>query len=44
MKKHKMVLLGIDGMDFEYTKSILHKLPNIKKLSQIGVVAPFISC
>jgi predicted AlkP superfamily phosphohydrolase/phosphomutase len=41
MKKSKMVVLGIDGMDFDYTRSILHKLPNIKKLSETGLVAPF---
>ncbi len=41
MKKSKLVLLGIDGMDFDYTQSILHKLPNIKRLSEMGLVAPF---
>ena len=41
MKKFKLVLLGIDGMDFDYTWSILHKLPNIKRFSETGLVALF---
>lgn len=41
MKNPKLVLLGIDGMDFDYTQSILHKLPNIKRFSKTGVVSPF---
>lgn len=41
MKKSKLILLGVDGMDFDYTKSILHKLPNIQQLSKTGLVAPF---
>ena len=41
MKNTKIILLGIDGMDFDYTQSILHYLPNIKKLFDKGLGAPF---
>jgi len=41
MKKSKLVILGIDGMDFDHTQSILHKLPNIKRFSETGLIAPF---
>ena len=41
MKKRRLVLLGIDGMDFEYTNSILNKLPNIRRMLDEGLVKPF---
>ena len=41
MKKPRLVLLGIDGMDYDYTQSVLDHLPNIEKLSEIGLVKSF---
>lgn len=41
MKKGRLILLGIDGMDFEYTSRNLDKLPTIKNLSREGIVKPF---
>lgn len=41
MKKGRLILLGIDGMDFDYTSRNLDKLPTIKNLSQDGIVKPF---
>ena len=36
----RLILLGIDGMDFEYTKSILNKLPNLSRLDKAGIFRP----
>ena len=41
MSRSRVVVLGIDGMDFDYTSEMLNDLPNIQKLSKIGKVAPF---
>jgi len=41
MKERRLILLGIDGMDFDYAWSILDRLPNIRRLSEIGLVKPF---
>ena len=41
MKCNQVVVLGIDGMDFDYVSTILAELPNIRKLSKEGIVTPF---
>jgi predicted AlkP superfamily phosphohydrolase/phosphomutase len=41
MKKTRLILLGIDGMDFDYARSMITDLPNIKKLSETGIFSPF---
>lgn len=41
MSYPQVVVLGIDGMDFDYTASMLPELPNIQKLSQKGIITPF---
>ena len=41
MNRPRLILLGIDGMDFDFTWSILHKLPNIKRLLKTGLLKPF---
>ena len=41
MKNRRLTLLGIDGMDFDYTQEILDDLPNLKKLGKSGLFKPF---
>lgn len=41
MSYPQVVVLGIDGMDFDTTMAFLPDLPNIRKLSQEGIAAPF---
>jgi len=41
MKHSRVVILGIDGMDFDYVSNIQTQLPSINKLSKIGIVTPF---
>ncbi|MBU4444420.1 alkaline phosphatase family protein [bacterium] len=41
MKSRRLILLGIDGMDFDHTRSMPDSLPNIKRLSEDGMVKPF---
>ena len=43
MSKRKVVVIGIDGMDYELTCQFLPNLPNIKKLSESGLFCPFSS-
>lgn len=37
----RVIVLGIDGMDFDFTANMLSELPNIQKLKESGKVAPF---
>ncbi len=37
----RVVVLGIDGMDFDYAAEILTELPNIRKLKESGAFFPF---
>lgn len=41
----KVILLGFDGMDYEFTKELMEqgKLPNLLKLSSSGSFAPLLS-
>lgn len=41
MKYPRVIVLGIDGMDFDYVSNILLDLPAVKMLSKTGLVAPF---
>jgi len=41
MSHSSVVVLGIDGMDFDFTSEMLSQLPTIKKLRKTGKVAPF---
>lgn len=41
MSRSRVVVLGVDGMDFDFVSSILPELPNIQKLSKSGTVSPF---
>ena len=41
MNRSRVVVLGIDGMDFIYTSAMLAELPALQKLSEAGKVAPF---
>jgi predicted AlkP superfamily phosphohydrolase/phosphomutase len=41
MSHPQVVVLGIDGMDFDYTAAMLSELPNIQRLSRQGVFSPF---
>ncbi len=41
MSRSRIIVLGIDGMDFDYTSEIITELPVIQKLSETGKVAPF---
>jgi len=41
MNCEQMVVLGIDGMDFDYAAAMLPELPNIQKLANEGIFAPF---
>ena len=40
-KTGSLVILGIDGMDYDLTLSLLPRLPNLKKLAEAGGFAPF---
>lgn len=40
MKRKNVVLLGIDGMDYDLTLKMIDKLPVLKKLSQDGTAGP----
>jgi len=41
MRSGRLILLGVDGMDFEYTKSILQKLPTLRGIAEDGGFLPF---
>ncbi|BHH84241.1 alkaline phosphatase family protein [Desulforhopalus sp. 52FAK] len=41
MNHSRVVVLGVDGMDFDYVSGMLTDLPNIKKLFKSGAIAPF---
>lgn len=43
MSRRKVVVIGIDGMDYELTHRFLPNLPNIKRISQFGSFLPFFS-
>lgn len=37
----RLVILGIDGMDFDYATSFLDELPELRRLSERGAMCPF---
>lgn len=37
----RIIVLGIDGMDFDYTSGIIDQLPTTRKLNSVGKIAPF---
>jgi len=41
MSPSRVVVLGIDGMDFGLTSNLLSELPNIQSLSKLGKFSPF---
>lgn len=41
MNKRKVIILGFDGMDYDYMQSIIEELPNIKMLADNKTVKPF---
>ena len=41
MNNSRVIVLGFDGMDFDYVGNMLHDLPTIDKLNKTGKVAPF---
>ena len=41
MSEKRLILLGIDGMDYKLTESYLDSLPNINRLSKEGFVSSF---
>ena len=43
MSRRKVVVIGIDGMDYELTSQFLPNLSNIKRISQFGSFLPFSS-
>src|SRR5689334_21404026 len=38
--KKKLLILGIDGMDYALTASLINRLPNIKSMQANGLLAP----
>jgi len=41
MEKKRVILLGIDGMDFEYASTLLDDMPSLKSLAQKGLFKAF---
>ena len=41
MSQPRTVVLGIDGMDYDYVTNLLTELSNIQKLAERGKIAPF---
>ena len=41
MKNERLIILGIDGMDFDYTQNMINELPGLREMAERGLFKPF---